>query len=154
MKVCYNIKNFPKPLKKFLERSTKGSLNKIRLIFPDEEWPEDREIPFYRFRLEGIRDYNKGNWGVNSRFQEIAPVLFAAYPNSLLRVCKEIGWFDLVLDFSSELALFQDFSEPDFQACLDLTPEELHPLQAKVRILEILPPKKILRRIRKNGDPN
>lgn len=154
MRVCKNIKNFPKPLKKFLERETKGSLEKIRLIFPDEEWPEDRKPPFYRYRLEGISDSSMGNTKIGTKFRAIAPALFGAYPNSLLRVCKEVGWTDLVLDFSSESGIFEDFSEAGLQDALSRSPEELYRLQCCVNVLDILPPKKVLRRIRKNGNPN
>lgn len=152
MKECYNVRYFPKSLKKFLEKETGSKLTKIRLLFPTEEWKGD--IPFWRFRLEGIKDLNLGNRKVNSRFKALGPHLFNAYPNSLLRICKEIGWSDLVLDFSTEKAVFQDFSEPGFQASLDLSPEKLYELQENVSVLEILPPKKVLRRIRKNGNPN
>ena len=154
MRVCKNIRNFPKPLKQFLERETKGSLEKIRLLFPDEEWPEDKEPPFYTYRLEGIPDYNTGNTKIGTRFRAIAPILFSAYPNSLLRVCKEVGWSDLVLDFSTESGIFEDFSEAGLQEALNLSPEELYQLQCSVNVLDILLPKKVFRRIRKNGNPN
>ena len=154
MKVCQNIKKFPKPLKKFLERETKGHLEKIRLIFPNEDWPGDKEPPFYRYRLEGIPDYNMGNTKIGTRFRAIAPALFSAYPNSLLRICKEVGWTDLVLDFSTESGIFEDFSETSFQEALEWSPEKLYQSQCCATVLDILPPKKVLRRIRKNGNPN
>lgn len=154
MRVCKNIQNFPKALKRFLEKETKGSLEKIRLIFPNREWPKDAEPPFYRYRLEGIPDYNIGNTKVGTRFKAIAPVLFKAYPESLLRVCKEVGWTDLVLDFKGEEDIFEGFSETGFKEALDLSQEELYKLQCSKDVFEILPPRKVLMRIRKKGNPN
>lgn len=153
MKECYNILYLPRPFREFLEQSTSGKLTKIRLLFPNEECPLENP-PFWRFRLEGIRDLNLGYRRISTRFREIGPTIQAAYPTTLIRICKEVGWQDLVLDFSEEEALFKGFSEEGFNRSVGMSPEELYPFRKNQEILEILPPKKVLRRIRQRGTPN
>ena len=137
-----NKRNVPVPIVDYLERWSGSRLTKLRLLLPSREHPE---VGWYRWRLEGIHDVsytnNTGN-KVSTFFSALRLPLQEYYKETLLRVAREIGGNDLILDFVDGDSLFSKGDLKDFQVWESLPPWEYRAKEAgliRIPYIQIVP---------------
>ena len=145
MKTVYNKRDLCPRLVSYLEKWSGGTLTKVRLLVPNEEYPAPG---WWRWKLEGITDVsysnNTGN-KLSTLFSALRLPLQSFYKDSLLRVCKEIGSNDLILDVSNEDSLFSQEVPEDFLVWESRPPCEFRAKEAgliKIPYVSLLPPKR------------
>ena len=108
-KEVYNLKFLDKRFRAFLEERSGKRLTKLRLL-------EENPI-LARWKLEGIKDINYGNYKVGCLFEELRPVFHELFQEEIIQVGRASDR-SLILDLRRKEDLFQSFTDEQWDKAL------------------------------------
>lgn len=127
-KEVYAIRDLDPLLVSYLEKWSEGHLTKLKKISPEGS-------PFTRWRLEGIRNISYSNNTGNKLsllHSAMRLPLQEFFPTSLLRVGRQLGNNDLILDFKGEEDIFQRISPEVYKTYIDIPPSSFRSKEEKL----------------------